>query len=82
MAMNKVDLLHELRYLDLDDPCSETLDKITSDDIRWLIDHFGLDQHNAKIFGMRWRWEHKHYSRKQRWMVIAESHKRERALFT
>lgn len=81
MQERHIDLLDEIRYLDLDNPDIDLLEKITSDDIKWLIDHFGLDTHDPKIFGMRWHWEHPHFSRKQRWMVIAESHKKECSLF-
>lgn len=77
----QMDLLDYLRHLDVNNPDWNEINNITDREIRWLIDHFDLSKHNSKIFGMRYRWEHPNYSRKQRWMVIAKSHLRERELF-
>ena len=81
MNDRQIDLLDEIRHLDLDNPNDEILNGISDREIRWLIDHYDLSKHNAKIFGMRYNWEHENFSRKQRFMVIAESHHRECNLF-
>jgi hypothetical protein len=77
----QIDLIDGLRWMDLNDPDDDLIDDISDRDIRWLIDHYDLSKHNSKIFGMRYNWEHPNFSRKQRWMVIAESSKLEKNLF-
>lgn len=81
LSEHHIDLLDFLRQIDLRDPKWEEISEISDKDIIWLIDHFDLTKHNSKIFGMRYLWEHPRFSRKQRWMVIAESHIQESALF-
>jgi hypothetical protein len=81
LSERQIDLIDGLRSLDLDDPDEDLIDSVSDGDIRWLIDHYDLSKHNPKIFGMRYNWEHPNFSRKQRWMVIAESHHREHLLF-
>lgn len=78
LSERQIDIIDGLRYMDLDE---YLIDQISDRDIRWLIDYYDLSKHNPKIFGMRYNWEHENFSRKQRWMVIAESCHRERALF-
>lgn len=81
LTERQIDLIDGIRRMDLDLPDEYLIDEISDQDIRWLIDHYDLSKHNPKIFGMRYTWEHPNFSRKQRWMVIAESHHREVALF-
>jgi len=78
----QIDLLDFVRHMDLNNPKWEQINHISDKDIVWLIDHFDLTKHDTKIFGMRYLWEYDNFSRKQRWMVIAESHKKEKDLFT
>ena len=77
-----IDIIDGIRHMDLNDPDVDLLDSISDRDIRWLIDHYDLTKHNQKIFGMRYNWEHENFSRKQRWMVIAESHHKEQECFS
>lgn len=78
----QMDLMDYLRLMDVNNPDWNTLNDITHKEIIWLIDHYDLTKHNSKIFGMRYNWEHPNFSRKQKWMVIAQSHEKEVNLFT
>jgi hypothetical protein len=77
----QTDICYWLKYFDPYNCHTDIRKLIPDSQIPWIIDHYELDKHNAVIYNIRWNWEHKNYSDKQRWAVICEASKKEKLFY-